>query len=115
MSDQLPENSPRQEGEEPSSLDGDELTRLMRRALTSSSDAAGVDVLGGVQQRLRQRSGGKFYRDGWTTARHPPVATYLITALLMLAIVGITYAVLVPIEGVVEPVATPKPVQIIAP
>jgi hypothetical protein len=65
---------------------------------------------------VRARSGGKFYADGWSTSRHPPINTYLITSLMMLAVLGIVYALLAPLSG--EPVkidATPQPVQIISP
>jgi len=89
------------------------MNALLRRALAASKETDEVDVLGGVQQRLRERSGGKFYRDGWSTARHPPVATYLVTSLIMLAIVAVIYAILVPIEGTPAPAVPLKPVQII--
>jgi hypothetical protein len=89
------------------------LTALMRRALATPEDAPPPDVLGGVQQRLRERSGGKFYRDGWSTTRQPPVATYLVTSLLMLAIVAILYAILVPIAGAPLPTVPPRAVQVI--
>jgi predicted PurR-regulated permease PerM len=42
------------------------------------------DVLAGFQKKVRERSDGKFYADGWSTARHPPVNTYLVTSILML-------------------------------
>ena len=73
------------------------------------------DVLSGVQRKLRQRSGGKFYADGWSTSRHPPIQTYLVTSLVMLAIVGLVYAVLSPLSGsplVAEPTA---PVKVVPP
>src|SRR5438105_15191506 len=57
------------------------------------------DVLAGFQRKLRERSGGKFYEDGWSTSRHPPVNTYLMTSLLMLAVLGLIYALLAPLEG----------------
>ncbi len=74
------------------------------------------DVLRGVQRRLRERSGGKFYADGWSTARHPPISMFLLTSLLMLAILFIVYAVLSPTAG--EPVhvkMAPAPVHIVPP
>lgn len=74
------------------------------------------DVLRGVQRRLRERSRGKFYADGWSTARHPPVSMFLLTSLLMLAILFIVYAVLSPTAG--EPVhvkMSPAPVHIMPP
>jgi hypothetical protein len=88
----------------------------MKRALSSEDAEAEVDVLAGVQRKLRDRSGGKFYRDGWSTARHPPFATYFITSLMMLAVIAIIYAILTPLVG--DPIAAPpepKPIQIIPP
>lgn len=97
-------------------LDDEALQRLMREAFRGRTDAPKVDVLGGVQQRLRERSQGKFYGDAWSTERKPPFATYFITSLMMLAIVVIIYAILTPI--VVEPIQLtnePPPVQLIPP
>jgi len=54
-----------------------------------------VDLLGGVQKRIRQRSRGRFYADGWSTGR-AAVSTYVVTALLMLGILLVAYFVLMP-------------------
>ena len=89
----------------------DELSQWMRNAFQKEEPQPGVDVLGGVQQRLRERSGGKFYKDGWSTTRHPPFATYFITALLMLVAVVLVYAIVTPI--IPAPVPTTRPVQVI--
>jgi hypothetical protein len=75
-----------------------------------------VDVLPGVQEKIRQRSQGKFFDDGWSTVRHPPVSTYLITSLFMLAFVLLTFFVLYPFRGSPEPVRVdPPPVEVVAP
>ena len=72
------------------------------------------NVLRGVQKRIRERSKGKFYADGWSTAKHPPLNTYLVTSLLMLAILGVSYALLSPLVGAPVPVRNqPVPVQLI--
>lgn len=92
-----------------------ELQSLMRRALRHP-ETKQVDVLRGVQERLRTRSQGKFYRDAWSTARHPPIATYFITSLMMLAVLAIIYAIITPIVGDPVPLPTePSPVQVIPP
>ncbi len=99
------------EGEE-----SEELKSLLRGALRDEEEPPSSDILRGVQRRIRARSGGKFYADGWSTARHPPIATYLLTSLLMLAIVLLVYAVLTPTSG--EPIRTPMtpaPVHILPP
>ncbi|HYQ15120.1 MAG TPA: hypothetical protein VEQ58_05175, partial [Polyangiaceae bacterium] len=94
-----------------------ELAADLRSALKGGAvEPAPPDVLAGFQKKLRQRSGGKFYEDGWSTSRHPPINTYLITSLMMLAVIGIIYALLAPLSGEPVPVEnTPQPVQIISP
>jgi hypothetical protein len=97
--------------------DNEDLSADLRSALKGgAADEAPPDVLAGFQKKLRERSGGKFYEDGWSTSRHPPINTYLITSLLMLAILGLIYALLAPLSGEPTPVQnTPQPVQIISP
>ena len=88
------------------------LRSMLRGALREEGPAP--DVLRGVQKKIRERSGGKFYADGWSTAKHPPLNTYLITSLLMLAVLAISYALLSPLVGSPEPVRNqPAPVQVI--
>ncbi len=55
-----------------------------------------VDVLRGVQERLRVRSRGKFYADGWSTRDEEPRSTYLVTALFMLIVAVALYLALSP-------------------
>jgi hypothetical protein len=96
-------------------LSDEDMKSLLRGALGQDAAPRG-DVLRGVQQKIRQRSRGKFYDEGWSTAEHPPVYTYLLTAALMLAVLFLIYAVLVPTSGEPLPVTNePAPVQIIAP
>jgi hypothetical protein len=97
--------------------DNEELGAELRSALKrGASVEAPPDVLGGFQRKLRERSRGKFYADGWSTSRHPPINTYLITSLMMLAVLGIVYALLAPLSGEPVPVEnTPQPIQIISP
>jgi len=102
----------------PTHTDSEELTADLRSALKGGAQAeeAPPDVLAGFQRKLRERSRGKFYADGWSTSRHPPINTYLITGLLMLAVLGVIYALLAPLSGEPVPVEnTPQPVQIISP
>ena len=89
-----------------------ELRSLLKNALVTEQPED-VDVLSSVQTKLRVRSGGKFYGDGWSTSKAPPISTYLITSLLMLAVVIVVYAVLAPLSG--EPAdidTTPQPVHV---
>lgn len=98
------------EADEKEELGADLLSALKGK----QTEQAPPDVLAGFQKKVRERSGGKFYEDGWSTSRHPPINTYLITSLLMLAVLGIIYALLAPLSGEPLPVEnTPQPVQII--
>jgi hypothetical protein len=102
----------------PDSFDDDaKLRDLMKQALAENDEEeSSVDVLEGFQKKLRDRSGGKFYRDGWSTSRHPPFSTYFITSLMMLAVIAIIYAILTPLAGDPVPKSPdPKPVQLIGP
>ena len=74
----------------PDETDNEELGAELRSALKGGSNEEAVpDVLGGFQRKLRERTRGKFYADGWSTSRHAPINTYLITSLMMLAVLGI--------------------------
>lgn len=84
--------------------------------LAKGSVQPSSDLLAGVQQKLRVRSGGKFYEEGWSTARHGPIATYFITSLIMLAILALAYFVLQPLAGRPETVRSqPMPVEVVVP
>jgi hypothetical protein len=123
MSDQ--ENREESAGEEalPSEsgpeLDADETDKmrdLLRGAMREEGGAPSErQFLRGVQKRLRDRSGGKFYADEWSTARRPTY-TYLWTSVVMLVIVLLVYAVMTSLSGeAVEIENTPAPVQIVFP
>lgn len=74
-----------------------EIRALLRGALTEEPGDQPPEVpnvLAGVQQKLRERSGGKFYTDGWSTSKEAPISTYLVTSALMLVFVLATYAIL---------------------
>lgn len=90
----------------------DEVRKLVKGAL--GTEPASVDVLAGVQKKLRERSGGKFYADEWSTAKQPPTLTFLVTSALMLVVVIIAYAVLAPLRGHSESVKTePAPIDVL--
>lgn len=95
-------------------LDAESIRQLVQESSRLGNDAP--DLVAGFQRKLRARSGGKFYADGWSTSKEPPVMTYLITSLLMLAMVFTAYAIMQPLAGeAVQVPMTPAPVQIIAP
>ncbi|MCK6587082.1 MAG: hypothetical protein L6Q76_05795 [Polyangiaceae bacterium] len=76
-------------------LDEVDLREMMRSLMDRPPEGAPPNILGGVQRKLRTRSRGKFYGDGWSTARTPR-STYLITSLFMLALIAFVFLVLIP-------------------
>jgi hypothetical protein len=99
----------------PEASDDDSMRDLLRSAL-SVERTPPPDMLAGVQRRIRQRSRGKFYRDRWAVEKHPPINTYLVTAVLMLVILFVAYALLRPLSGASNSVDNePAPVHVIPP
>jgi hypothetical protein len=110
-----PEHVPQPPAEELDTADSERVRALVRGAMRRQR-APEVDVLRGVQRKIRQRSGGKFYSDGWSTAKHPPISTYLLTSLMMLAIIIFVYVLLTPLVGEpVDVVNQPAPVRVVPP
>lgn len=97
--EKLPEPpSAEAEGEEPGvELDEVDVRDLLRAALEPPPPKRKEEtaLLKGVQQRLRVRSRGKFYADGWSTSRSPR-STYLITSIFMLILIAFVFLVLIP-------------------
>jgi hypothetical protein len=82
------------------SKDSRAFVRLLKRALGPqglSKDAP--DILVGVQRKLRKRSRGKFFSDGWSTTNAG--IGHVVVAAVMLVILGVAYVVLGPL-GVVR-------------
>jgi hypothetical protein len=71
------------------------LSALLKKSLAAPED--GVDdakLLAGVQQKLRKRSKGKFYGDGWSTSQTR--FNYALIAGVMLVIIAAVYLALGP-------------------
>jgi len=92
----LPEEKAPSPPDEPEALgdskDEDAMASLLRRSLAGTAAPAGgkdLDLLHGVQRRIRQRSKGKFFSDGWSTTDSR--LSYAIIALAMLLVVGVAY------------------------
>jgi hypothetical protein len=79
-------------------LDEVDVRDLLRGALRPPPGAVAPSLLTGVQRRIRKRSRGKFYGDGWSTARSPR-STYVMTSLIMLALIAFIFLVLIPWSG----------------
>lgn len=76
-------------------LDEVDVRDLLRGALRPPPGSVAPTLLPGVQRRIRLRSRGKFYGDGWSTARSPR-STYLVTSVIMLLLVAVVFLLLVP-------------------
>ena len=76
--------------------DDDAVRALLKRSLgeVAPPEAPPPNLLRGVQQRIRSRSKGKFYSDGWSTTQSR--VNYALVAALMLLVVAIAYVVLGP-------------------
>jgi len=92
------ESSPVDEGAEGDvEIDEVDVRDLLRAALEPPPPKPKEDavLLKGVQRRLRVRSKGKFYADGWSTSRSPR-STYLVTSIFMLLLIAFVFLVLIP-------------------
>jgi len=99
----------------PPSGDGHNDERAVRDLLREArlSPEALPDLTRAVQQKIRVRSGGKFFADGWSTVKHPPINTYLMTSLFMLFVMLVIYALLAPLSGVAAEAPPAAPVKVL--
>ena len=67
---------------------------LLRKSMGERGPVVVPDLVTGVQKKLRKRSRGKFYADGWSTATSR--TSYVLVAVAMLLVVAIAYLVLGP-------------------
>jgi hypothetical protein len=73
------------------------LSALLKRSLSGDSRATNApDLLPGVQRRIRRRSKGKFFADGWSTT-HARMS-YLLVAVCTLLLVGLALLALGPLD-----------------
>jgi hypothetical protein len=80
---------------EPQAMDA--VRDLVKRALSDEAlGGRGPDLLHGVQRRIRKRSRGKFFADGWSTAQSR--LGYVLVALVTLLLVAVAYFALSPID-----------------
>ena len=80
---------------EPASKSGDAIRMLLRRSAGEPlSDKDVPNLLPAVQRKIRQRSRGKFFADGWSTTQTR--VSYVTISLIMLLILGCAYFALGP-------------------
>jgi hypothetical protein len=70
----------------------DAMRSLLKRSLAEAKPE--TPVLREVQRKIRQRSKGKFFSDGWSTAGSR--VNYALVAVVMLLIVAVAYFALGP-------------------
>jgi hypothetical protein len=70
---------------------------LLKRTMSAEALARNApDLLQGVQRRIRKRSRGKFFGDGWSTGQAR--LGYVLVALVTLLLVAIAYFALGPMD-----------------
>jgi hypothetical protein len=89
--------SPNESEELRDSRDDDAMRTLLKRSLATETPSAAPprELLRGVQRRIRTRSRGRFFADGWSTSSSR--VSYALVAVIMLVIVGIAYFALGPL------------------
>jgi hypothetical protein len=88
---------PPAEDERADEPDDEEVRALVRRALSPEALTKDVpDLLGGVQRRIRRRSRGKFFADGWSTGQAR--MGYVLVALVTLLLVVLAFYALGPMD-----------------
>lgn len=75
-------------------LDADPMRALLKRAAPALTPLPEKRMLAQVQRKLRARSNGKFYGDGWSTAQGR--ISYALIAMTMLVLVALAYLALGP-------------------
>jgi len=96
MSHEDDEAPPPDAGDEANEKEDDAIRALLKQSLvvkTAEPPAEG-EFLRGVQKRIRTRSRGKFYADGWSTSSSR--VSYMLVATSMLIILAIAYFALGP-------------------
>jgi len=89
----MSEQPERQEEEK----DNEAMRHLVKRALSTDAIAKDApDLLRGVQKRIRKRSGGKFFGDGWSTTQTR--VSYVLVALVTVLLVAVAYYALGPMD-----------------
>lgn len=97
MTDPPDPNEPTEQTEPAEEPESQAMRDLLKRSL--SRDAMGVgapDLLPGIQKRIRRRSSGKFFGDGWSTSQAR--TSYVLVALVTLLLVALVFFALGPMD-----------------
>lgn len=85
----------------------DPLGGLLKSALAEPPDP-GRSFLPKIQERIRLRTRGRYYRDRWSVARDP-VSLILMVALLILILAAAVFLVMQPLVSSPEEIELPTP------
>ena len=85
----------------------DPLSGLLRSAL-AEAPVPERSLLPGIQQRIRVRTKGRYFRDRWSTARDP-VSYLLMAALLILILAAALFLVMQPLMEAPTKTQLPTP------
>ncbi len=83
------------EAEAPEPREDDPMRALLKRSMSGDMENA-PHLLAGVQRRIRARSQGKFFADGWST--NQARASYALVGLVTLLLIVLAYLALSPID-----------------
>jgi hypothetical protein len=89
MSDETDEKIP----DDRDSKDADAIRALLKRSV-AKEEPEPPDIVRKVQRRIRQRSKGKFFSDGWSTTQSR--VSYALVAVMMLLLIAVVYFALGP-------------------
>ena len=77
-------------------IDDVDVKDLLKSALAEPSEREpSTAVIDGVRRTLRKESRGRYFGDGWSNTTSP-IATYLVTSIVMLVVVAVAWYILSP-------------------
>jgi hypothetical protein len=92
------ERPPESDSENDDDRESRAMRALLKRSLSTEVLAKDApDLLRGVQRRIRRRSRGKFFADGWSTTGQSRMG-YVLVALVTLLLAAIAYYALGPMD-----------------
>lgn len=107
MKDEELSREPEWEDEPESERASDPLGGLLKNALGAPPDP-GRSFLPKIQERIRVRTRGRYFRDRWSVARDP-VSLLLMVALLILILAAAVFLVMQPLMSAPKPIELPTP------
>lgn len=107
MKDEELSRESEREDEPVSERASDPLGGLLKSVLREPPDP-GRSFLPKIQERIRVRTRGRYFRDRWSVARDP-VSLLLMAALLILIVAAAVFLVMQPLVSAPQPILLPMP------